>query len=295
MIGEGALVGYARKQIELARQDLRLERGHGAMVADFGVAIEEIERTRMMSILGLHELRKTYERERADFDAEGGDQQREHEVQVSWQRAELAGAEIANDYPALNAQALVSMNSALDGLVEEFAPAVRDMPFEATLQQAEEEVPAATDLLTPELREKMLKTIRTLFEVPEELEKVRGRGASRYERRLKQVGLGAPDDRTIPADLDQALREFIVIRNVLVHRAGRLTEKALKQAPSLRQSYKDGDLVRLSSEDYRTYSAAMRCYGAEVIHRLWRKTSTPVAPEEEVDLQNWRQDHLSGA
>jgi hypothetical protein len=91
------------------------------------------------------------------------------------------------------------------------------------------------------------------------------------------------------------LKEFGAIRDVLIHCAGRFDEKALNQAPSLRSSYKDGELVRLSDQDYRTYSAAIRCYGAEVIHRLWRKWPYLINKEEEVDLQNWRKDHLSGA
>ncbi len=295
MVGEENLVGYAREQVEAARRDRRLERGRGGMVADFGAAIEEVERVRAMGILGLHELRKAYEREQEEFDANGGDEQREHEVQVYWQRAELAKAEIDSGHPALNAQALVSMNSALDALVQEFAPAVRDLPFKATMKQAEEQVPEAVEHLTPELREKMLEKLRSLLKVPEELKPMKGSGISRYERCLKQVGLGAPEDRPIPADLKQALKEFGAIRDVLVHRAGRFDEKALKQAPSLRSSYKDGELVRLSDQDYRTYSAALRCYGAEVIHRLWRKWPNLIDPEEEVNLQNWREHHIAGA
>ena len=44
---------------------------------------------------------------------------------------------------------------------------------------------------------------------------------------------------------------------------GKVDARALKQAPSLR--YQDGELVRVSDKDYRTYSAAVRCYAAEVI------------------------------
>jgi hypothetical protein len=297
MIGEEGLVGYSREQIEAARRDSRLERGRGAMVADFGAAIEEVERTRMMGVLGMHELRRAYERERADFDANGGDQQREHEVQVYWQRAELARTEIEKGHPALNAQALISMNSALDALVEEFTPAVRDLPFQIRMKQAEEQVPEAVEHLTPELREKMLRTLQKLLKVPsdKELAPMKGSGTVRYEPRLKQVGLGAPEDRPIPPDLDEALTEFGAIRDVLVHRAGRLDEKALKQALSLRSRYQDGELARLSDEDYRTYSAAIRCYGAEIIHRLWRKWPDLLDPEGEVDLQNWRECHIAGA
>lgn len=294
MIGEENLVGYAREQIEAARRDPRLERGRGAMVADFGAAIEEVERTRMLGMIGLRELQKTYEREQAEFDASGGDQRRKDEVQVYWQRAELARAEIDGGHPALNAQALVSTNSALDALVQEFAPAVRDLPFQIQMKRAEEQMPEVVEHLTPELREKMLRKMQELLRV-QKLETMKGSGISRYEPRLEQVGLGASDSRPIPTDLDQALTEFGAIRDVLVHRAGRLDQKALKQAPSLKSTYQDGDLVRLSDEDYRMYSSAIRCYGAEIIHRLWRKWPDLLNPGDEVDLQNWREHYMMGA
>lgn len=297
MIGEEGLVGYAREQVEAAQRDPRLERGRGAMVADFGGAIEEVERTRILGILGLHELRNAYERERADFDANGGDRKREHDIPVYWQRAELARVEIESGHPALNAQALVSMNSALDALVQEFAPAVRDLPLQMTMKQAEKQVPEAVEHLTPELREKMLRKMKEILKAPTDkaLSQMRGSGASRYEQSLHQVGLGAPEDRPIPADLDEALTEFGAIRDVLVHRAGRMDERALKQAPSLRTRYEDGQLVRLTDEDYRTYSAAIRCYGAEIIHRLWRKWPDLLDPENEVNLKNWRECYIVGA
>ncbi|MGA9286001.1 MAG: hypothetical protein WBV85_11230 [Solirubrobacteraceae bacterium] len=46
--------------------------------------------------------------------------------------------------------------------------------------------------------------------------------------------------------------------------------KALDQAPSLRTRYEDGHFVRLTCADYRTYSAAIRCYGQDVAMRPMR-------------------------
>jgi hypothetical protein len=264
------------------------------MIDDFGLAIEEVERTRMMSQIGLEEIRHAYDREKADFVANGGDQQREYEVQVFWQRAELARAAAESNYPAINAQALVALNSALDALVEHLVPAVRDLPFEMRMKQAEEEVPEAVEHLTPELRRELIAKMQELLKV-EELKGLTGKGAVRYERRLKAAGLDAPEDRPISKDLDQALTEFGVIRDCLIHRAGRIDARALKLAHSLTAKYKDGDLIRLTGEDYRTYSAAIRCYGAEVIDRLYSKWPHLTDPEDEPDLENWRGCHLAGA
>lgn len=293
-IGEEALGGYARYQIEAARRDRRLGRGHGAMIDDFGLAVEEVERTRMMNIIGLQEIRESYKHAKADFDAHGGSRQREDEVQTFWQRAELAQVEADRDHPAINAQALVALNSALDALVEHLVAAVRDLPFQMRMRQAEEQVPEAAEHLTPEIRQQLISKMQDLLNFAE-LESLRGKGASRYERRLSGVGLGASKDRPIPQDLDQALTEFGVIRDCLVHRGGRIDARALALAPSLSSRYGDGNLIRLNGEDYRTYSAALRCYAAEVIHRLYGKWPGLIDPEDTTDFENWRQCHLAGA
>ncbi len=293
-VGEDSLGDYAREQLDAIRRDRRLERGHGAMIDDFGLAVEEAERTRAIGRIGLHEIRAAYERERAALDAEGIDARREQDVQVFWVRAEMARAEIENDYPAINTPALLALNSALDALVEHLAPAVRDLPFEMQMKKTEEELPEAAGHLTPEIRRRLIAGIQELLKV-EELKSLKGKGAIRYERRLKAAGLDAPQDRPIPADLDQALREFGVIRDCLIHRGGRIDPRALELAPSLGSSYEDGDLIRLGGEAYRTYSAAIRCYGAEIIHRLYVRWPGLTDPEESPDLNNWRGHHLVDA
>src|ERR1044072_2365848 len=292
-IGEDGLGGYARDQVEAARRDRRLERGHGAMIDDFGLAVEEVERTRMMNVIGLQEVRNAYEREKATFDANGGDRQREDEVQTLWQRAELARAEAERDYPAINAQALIALNSALDALVEHLVPAVRDLPFQVRMKQAEEEVPEAVAHLTPGIREQIIRKTQELLKLGEP-KSLKGKGATRYERRLQGAGLDAPEDRPIPKDLDQALAEFGGIRDCLIHRGSRMDGRALELARSLPRKYEDGDLIRLDREDYRTYSAAIRCYGAEVIHRLYGKWPGLIDPADAPDLENWRDWHMAG-
>jgi hypothetical protein len=181
------------------------------------------------------------------------------------------------------------MHSALDALIEQFVEAVRDLPFLVRMKDAEEKVPEAAEILTPEMREGMLEKLREAFKVSK-LERLgrEGGGTARYEPLLKQVSLDAPEDRPIPADLDQALAEIGALRDVLIHRAGRVDEKAFEKAPSLAERYEAGELVRLKGEDFRTYSAAIRCYGAEVIHRFYRRWPDLADPEGGPDLGNWR-------
>lgn len=295
-IGEEGLGEYAREQLDAARRDPRLERGSGAMIADFWAAMEEADRTRMAAIFGLHELQRGLKRERERFEADGENEEAEAELQALWERAELARAEIENDHPAFNAQALIAMNSALDALIEQFVEAVRDLPFLVRMKEAEKQVPEAVEILTPEMREAMLEKLREAFKVSK-LERLgrEGGGTARYEPLLKQVALDAPGDRPIPDDLDQALAEIGALRDVLIHRAGRVDEKAFEKASSLRERFEEGELVRLSGEDFRTYSAAIRCYGAKVIHRFYRRWPDLSDPDGGPNLANWRGYYTVGA
>lgn len=295
-IGEEQLGEFARKQIDAARRDPRLERGRGASVADYWDALEEAERVRMLDILGLHELQHALDREEQRLGVSRNDEDLDPSVarrlQAYWERSEMARVEIANDHPHLNAQALVSFMSALDALVEEFVPSMRSILAMAladkTLRQAEAEHPDAAAQLTPELRERFRDAAQAVLEdqVLPKPKRLSGGGATRYETRLEAVQLQAPDDRPIPADLDQALNELGALRNVLVHRAGRVDKQALEQAPSLR--YQEGDLVRVSRDDYRTYTAAVRCYGAEVVFRSMRSWPEVSDGEDGPNLSDWR-------
>ena len=294
-IGEDGLGEFARSQIEATRNDPRLGRGRGAMIADFWDAMEEAERTRSLGILGLHELKQTLDRRERELgvsrDDPGLSNSVARELQAYWERAESASIEIGHGFPHLNAQALVSMNSALDALVEEWVPAMRAIRVKLLtaqfLERAEHQEPEAAKTLTDELRQRLAEAIGNMIstDLPK-LERLQGSGIERYEARLRQEGLGAPRGRQIPEDLDRALTELGALRDVLIHRAARVDAKALEQAPSLR--YRDGELVRISHEEYRTYSAAVRCYAHEIWFRVlcnWPEVTDEDGPQ----LADWRQ------
>jgi hypothetical protein len=300
-IGEEGLGAFARSQIEATRNDPRLGRGRGAMIADFWDAMEEAERTRGLGILGLHELMKTLERKEQELGVSKDDPELPdhvaHTLQAYWERTESASIEIGHGFPHLNAQALVSMNSALDALVKEYVPAMRairaKMHGVQLLERAEQQEPEAAKQLTDEQGEALVKAIERLIatDLPR-LERLTGSGIERYEGLLRQEGLGAPPDRQIPAELDQALTELGALRDVLTHRAGRVDAKALAQAPTLR--YNDGELVRISHQEYRTYSAAVRCYAHEITFRSLRNWPE-VTEKDGPELANWRQYVYLGA
>lgn len=234
IVGEAGLGELARRQIEAAQRDPRLDRGNEAVVADFYDAVEEAERTRSLGILGLHELRRTLERKEQELGVMRSDRDltssQASTLQAYWERTESAEAEIANDYAALNAQALISMHSALDALVDGFAPAMREIQVDAISKELRrgfnELAPETAERLDPDKREMIEELVRTVVDARlPQLAELRGSGIARYERRLQAVGLGAPADRPIPNDLDQALAELGAIRKVF-----RLDRRACRRA-----------------------------------------------------------------
>jgi len=160
-VGEEGLNDVARAEIEAARRDPRADRPRGSVVQDFWAAFEEAERVRTFGIVGLHALTEALEREEqrlgARRDDPGLDASRRSSLQVAWERAEMARAEIANQHPQLNAQALVSIVSALDAMVEELAPAMRSVLAEVYVDEAmthaEDEAPEAAARIDEAARE----------------------------------------------------------------------------------------------------------------------------------------------
>lgn len=284
-VGAHAVGDFARRQLEAARRDPRLDRADGrAMIADFWDAMEEAERVRTLSLMGLHELTSALEREEARLgvrrDADGLDADAAATLQAAYERTEWAKAELANECPHGNAQALISMNSALDAMVEELVKHWRSFHVErighkmlAKGRQAGGE--AVEDAIRQEVDRIVPKA-----------SKPRGSGIARYEKPLRRFGWGASADRPIPDDLNAALTELGALRDVLVHRAGRVDETALEQAPTLR--YGVGQFVRISREDYRQYSAAIRCYAEEISFRGMRGWPEVTDERDGSDLARWR-------
>ena len=150
---------------------------------------------------------------------------------------------------------LGAMVSALDALVEELTPSVRqavtDIRARRIVDRSREDRPdlaasvaeAEVDAVAQALADHLARTL------PKLQIKQRGSGASRWEEVLTQVGLGASAGQAVPNDLDHALGEVIQLRHVIAHRASRIDSSALRQAPSL--PYEVDQLVRISRNDYR--------------------------------------------
>lgn len=295
--GPGDSGDFADDQLRAARVDPRTRRGGESMVADFHDAIEEAERVRELGVWGVHELRESIENEERRLgvsrDSPNLTAEQMSALQAARERSVLAEAEIENEHPHLHAMALISMQSALDAMVEKLAPQAQQRVFVPTivhqlLKRAREKEPAAWKALTDEQREALPGVLdEWVKEQQHEPGRVHGAGARRYEEVLAAAGLQAPPDRAIPPGLDLALAELTALRNVLVHQGGRVDETALRVAPSL--SYEEGEFVRLGRSEYRRYSAAVRAYGFEVIRRLLGEVAGGL------DLENWERAYRINA
>lgn len=276
----------SQRQIENAQRDPRLSHGREAVVADWWAAMEAAERARTLSSWGLEALLESVE----NVKRSAGERPSEADITAAEERVALAHAERANQLAEHNAMTLISMVGALDALVETLVPLTRkirvDVLTRSMLEHLEEARAEGVDKRTVEVAYGAVRA-----EVEERIPEIkkrdatpRGTGPARWDGPLRLVGLGPTGFRPAPQDLDLALCEVVALRHVLAHRAGRVDERALAEAPSLR--YEDGDLVRLSRDDYRVYSAALRTYGQEVISRL-----TGVAPTVH-NLADWRSNCL---
>jgi hypothetical protein len=288
----------ADRQLTDARRDPRLAHGREAVVADWWAAMGAAERVRTLADWGLRELLDSEAHEAQRCDERGqmdlADPLRRAALAAARQRAGLARAEQDNQLVEHNAMTLISMVGALDALVEGLTPRAREMTVDLQAQmlldRAREEQPDVVALVDPSALDAIrLATKQVLGEELGSFNPApKGTGAKRWEDVLTHVGLQAPSDRQIPADLDQALNEVVELRHVLAHRAGRVDARALTMAPSL--PYADGDLVRISHADYLVYSAALWTYGQEIVRRLLGDLAPATPP-----LGSWRQNHTVNA
>lgn len=292
----------AELQLEWARKDPRLELNRAPM-PDFFWALEEIERTRMTYMGGVLAMTHNVEREarRLGIEPTEAAQGPGGSLRHAWEQQEIAHIEQAKDYPFQNAWSLVSMYGALDALVEDVVPHARSFVAIRRIMQMEEREPElaakAKESLGDERWDEVMQTLVPVLvdeifpEPPPRLGAGRkpAQGAERFERVLRAGMLGARPDRPVPDDLSDALAEMGAMRHVLVHRAGRIDDRALRQAPTLAEPYAGGELIRMTSADYRKYSAAIRCYGMEVERRM-------IGPGDlDFALVDWRDQRVLNA
>lgn len=257
-IGESQLGETAQRQIEAARHDPRRDRARSAPTADFFDAVEEVVRVRLSMRLGARAL--------AASTVEGEDHAARQEA---WERRALGQAEIDGDFGWLNASTLTSLHGALDALVEDVGlitdRVTARLITDQVMAKVAREQPELADVLT---KEQLCAVADAAVEFVLErrtYRKPRMNGPLRWESALEPAGLALPENRPIPADLGRVLTEACVLRDVLVHRAGRVDQKAADACPTL--GFAVDEFVRLRTPRTLELAAALIAYGTDVAQR----------------------------
>jgi hypothetical protein len=107
--------------------------------------------------------------------------------------------------------------------------------------------------------------------------------ADSWEDLLKRIKLRPMPGRPLPDDLRHTLNEFGAIRNVILHRMGRIDERALEQVIGGPWTTVD-ELVIIDDDLYRLYIAALIAYQAEINDRIRNLLKLPPL----VDITEWR-------
>lgn len=276
-VGEAGLGDLARRQLEAARKDPRVDRAEGSPTADFFDAVDEVLRFRITAQGGAQAL--------AHSSVEGED---ENARQASWERIELGRSEIVGDFGWLNAATLVSLHGAVDALVEGVGPAnhrlrARIASTEIVRRSLRDHPELAADVSDDMVRH-IAEALADVVLEQRRFPKPKWNGVRRWEDALDEIGLGLPPDRVAPPDLNRVLTEACVLRDVLVHRGGRVDEKAANDCSTLGLGV--GEFVRLSTRRTRELSAALMAYGTDVARRSLAHVGLAGEP---VDLGAWRQ------
>lgn len=105
-------------------------------------------------------------------------------------------------------------------------------------------------------------------------------GVGRFESLLDQVGFGG----NVGSGVKKALLELIEMRNVIVHRMGRVDNQLISRCPWL--SMQIGEAVNLNAETYRIYEGAVFWYLIELDQRWEEKIESGGRKADASSLQN---------
>jgi hypothetical protein len=210
-------------------------------------------------------------------------------------RQEAAASQAAHHW---NAQTIVYLIGVIEGHIEALSQMLRPLTIKAhaeKLKQHNEQVRAANRRLreagaSPEKIQFLTSFGRDVFRtLMPALPSLRmGRDlelTARWEEALSRLWLGAPPGRDLPMDMRAVLDEAGEVRNVLLHRLGRVDQRLLDVVAEGPWRNLD-ELVVIDDGLYRVYAAALFSYADELLMRV-RIALGEAAPR---DLGDWREN-----
>ncbi len=189
-----------------------------------------------------------------------GDDQSEGPVEAAQRLAELAEAEITDDFRLLHGHSLVGIWGALEALTS-------DLAAEWLIQVPEAlELPAFANLRIPIAEFERLERDERMRAVINELDRKTSatlrRGVNRFETILDAIGLSGRVDKPVSA----RLYELQQIRNAFVHRGGLVDRRLAEACPRLKLD--PGSPVPVTDRDYGEYMTGALYYAATLANRI---------------------------
>lgn len=250
-----------------------------ALVLEIRELISEAVDARLWAIAG---VRMVLDRDLASI----SDQERRDRVQASAERA------VAH----WNAMTLVVLYGAIEDFVEGMGadlypivratnPAKRRALLEKNKRRNRELIAAGK--LTGEGADVLTKFTKRLADdlFPSPLRKPNRElpAADRWEDVLRRIYMRPIPERALPDDLRLTINEFAAVRNVILHRMGRMDEKALSHVSEGPWKAVNERIV-IDDALYRRYIAALVAYQRELEDRIRARMGG--APQS--DVSKWR-------
>jgi len=186
-VGPDQIGPWVAMELEAAKSDPRIADDATKPIADFGHAMREIGRARRAAIFGLRTM--------ALLEVPDGGNTGSR--QAAWDRSELARVEELGHFAWINACTLWSLHSALDDLVERYAPSVAQvlsgLTVEQAMQRIEADHPERAAKVPNEVREWIVTALRgSWMKANFKIARLRGNGSERWEAPLRAVGIALP-------------------------------------------------------------------------------------------------------
>lgn len=215
-----------------------------------------------LSIMGISCLRAMPRVVTATAKARGDSHAESLQSQLDWatRLAELADREVAEGFPLLHAQTLVSLWGSLEALTRTFL--VSWLENEPKAMQAEKIQNLSIKLGEYESLQGEGRALYILELLEREIKAPFKDGVNRFESLLGAFGLTGQVEESDKKNL----YEMSQLRNVLVHRRG-IADKRLVDACAW-LGLEIGQPVVITRESYLRYSEAVACYVIELIARV---------------------------
>lgn len=227
-------------------------------LVDYVQNLEHILRLSMKGISMIRAVPKAVEA-LAKVNADEQNTTYEERFRYAKEEAELAQKEVDSGFPLLHAQAVVSLWGSLEAQIRRFlASWLANEPKALLASQVQK---LKVQLGDYERLDKEERPYYILDLLEREIQSPLKQGVTRFESLLDIFGLAGGVDESVRKNLF----EMNQIRNVIVHRQGKVDNRLISACPWLNIGV--GETIVVSHKDYNRYSHAAVSYVTELVVR----------------------------